>query len=469
MNVQEEIAIKLGLKAGDLKAALADTNSTIKSFAHDGEEGFEGLTESVHGVHQAVRTFHQFLVAGGIFTFLKEFYTMGIEYAKKHKDAQDEDTEALLHFQEGIESSKESIGKFAVVTFGFLDKVTVGWEALAAGIYSVFSGQSFQDGINGLKIAIESERNIAEIAKQHAEDVKKVAEMQNEIAAASKETEKSEFERLSTDQKIESLSAILLADYEKLAVAQEGSIGQAKIKLEIIQGQKELGKALAEQQKEEDEREQNWLDYKDTHREIVENEKDRAYIEAKKKADALLATTQAQTQATLDVASAWSKANLGIADAVNYAQQMLGASKSMIDQWENFSSTITKVGGSITTLSDVQLQALIQKLQIQVSDAKNAAFTSGHPEYLDFNPLYANGVQSLNAAQAESDLRRRFAQTIGVFGQTAAEQQFAPADFARLMQLLNPDQAKAQASDISTLTTTITNLFPTAAAGARKV
>jgi hypothetical protein len=39
MGLTEEIAIKLGIKAGDLKSVLSDAGATIKQFKKEGEGG----------------------------------------------------------------------------------------------------------------------------------------------------------------------------------------------------------------------------------------------------------------------------------------------------------------------------------------------------------------------------------------------------------------------------------------------
>ena len=100
----DEIAIKLGIQTGDLKAALSDANAKITDFGSQGARSVDGLTAAVHETHSALRTLHQFLLAGGLVEVIKKFYETAISYADKHKELTDEETESVRRFGETLKT-----------------------------------------------------------------------------------------------------------------------------------------------------------------------------------------------------------------------------------------------------------------------------------------------------------------------------------------------------------------------------
>lgn len=461
MSTVDEIAIKLGLKSGDLKAALADANASIKNFGESGAHSVDGLTGAIHETHLAMRTFHQFLVAGGIFTVVKEFWTMATEYAKKHKDEVDSNVAAVLDFQEGIEHVRDSIGAAAAATFGFLDKAIEGWEALAAGTQAALSGETFASGVRGLQAVEASTRGIAEIEKARAETLKQIDAINDVVAKKEADLKWVEFERLDTATKTNVMIATLQDKFDVLNSTEEKSLAHAQAKLDILFLQNKAQKVLADQEKEDEQKEQAWLDYVGTKKELDLERTLRSEAEQAKLRQDAITDAEVLTNQSLELAQAWEKANLGIANADEYMKQMAITSASMIAQWEKYSQNFGSSGGNrVTGLSDTALQALIAKLTGEITTATNQAVTAGHTDYLAFNPAYQQAQLERQNAQREVDLRSNFRQTVAAFGQNAAEQQFAPNDYQRLLQYLNPDQAKAQASDIAGIASTLKQLFP---------
>ena len=132
--------------------------------------------------------------------------------------------------------------------------------------------------------------------------------------------------------------------------------------------------------------------------------------------------------------------------------------------WNNFQGTFNSVGGSVSSLSDVQLQGLILKLQNQQSSQRlpygnNTAAEAYDPVLQETNLMLAN-------AQAEAQTRANYKTIVSAFGQNYAEANLDAPTYNRLSQLYSGTLATAQATNISTIAGTLVNLFPNQAPAA---
>jgi hypothetical protein len=138
---------------------------------------------------------------------------------------------------------------------------------------------------------------------------------------------------------------------------------------------------------------------------------------------------------------------------------------SFIAAWKGFSMSLGNKG-DIRNLSDTQLSTLANKLQRQLADVSLQG--QQNPFYdAEFDPMAQSTRLNLEDVKKEIALRAGFQSTVSKFGQNYAEAAYAPDDFSRLLQYLDPDQAKQQAADTATIATVLKNVFPKAASNTR--
>lgn len=163
----EEIAIKFGLKPGDVKAGLADLGVDIKKFKKAGESTEDdGLLGTMKKLKRSVNDFKDLLVAGGIGTAVVNFFQLAIDTANKSTDATDESARAVREFGKGVDEAKGVLGTFAVTAVGAFNKL----------------GSAIGDGINILRSFIQNGRKGFEVW----------ASLEDAVAATSKAAEEAE-------------------------------------------------------------------------------------------------------------------------------------------------------------------------------------------------------------------------------------------------------------------------------------
>lgn len=134
MALADEIAVKLGIRTTEFKAALKDANVEIAKFKQAGTFGEnEGLGATVSGIHHKMRALHQFLLAGGLLTIARELFVKGAEYAKTYSGAIDDDVEAMKRLQDATTGLSATVGKAVVGVAGFMEKVGLLAGALVYG------------------------------------------------------------------------------------------------------------------------------------------------------------------------------------------------------------------------------------------------------------------------------------------------------------------------------------------------
>ncbi len=452
MSAVDEIAIKLGIQTGDLKAALSDANASIKQFGTEGAHHADGLTAAVHETHSAFRTLHQFLLAGGLVEAIKGFYETAIKYADKHAESTDNQIQATRRFKEYLEDTTGSIGYLASKTLGFFTEAGEGW-----GYFIARLAHGAEQADKAIEINTAAAENLKNIAEKHKEALKEIEFLEKSNAELEEKRAATEFAALDHATQRVQLAAAIKDEIAHAATLEENSVEFQKTKNIVLQQQDMLVKLIGEddhaaavkQKKDDEEKEANWQDYleakEEGDRHSRERAEDAADAEKKAQADKLAAMYKA-----LELEDAAVKKVNDEADAIARAAI----------EWGNFSAKFNSVGGSVQTLSQVQLDALVVKLQAQQSVQQQAHNGDLNAAY---DPLLQETNLMLANAQKEQQLRRDFQQTIAGFGSTYAETHFDAQTFDRLSQLFNPDQAKASAQDLSLIAGTLKTLFPTAA------
>ncbi len=123
MAVVDEIAIKLGIQTGDLKAALADADASIKKFKGSaGGREKSDLEESIEGAKKSLRGLKELFVAGGVFEAVRSFFDMAITNARNAKGAIDENFEAVRRFGDGMEAAAGTLKNWSTELLGFFNR-----------------------------------------------------------------------------------------------------------------------------------------------------------------------------------------------------------------------------------------------------------------------------------------------------------------------------------------------------------
>lgn len=251
MAAVDEIAIKLGIQTGDLKAALSDANASIKEFGESGKHHAEGLTGAIHETSQSVRLLHHALTAGGLITVFKEVYELAIDYAEKYKGATDEDVESVDHLKESLETAKDNVGGFAASLIGFGDRYVTMLEAAAAALKSSFTGEGFAAGIANFLVIEKSSENIADLAKKRSETEKELAEITQKNVDLEGKIAWQEFDALDHATQRASLADRISTNLEEASKLEENSVEFQKKKNIILTDQERLQKLLTEDAKED--------------------------------------------------------------------------------------------------------------------------------------------------------------------------------------------------------------------------
>jgi hypothetical protein len=99
MNATEEIAIKLGLKTGDLKAALADVGASIKKLKKDGEDSNVGFLKSFNEFKRGFRDMKDVIMGAGVVQAILGINEAAQKFAENYKGAFDENVAATLRLK----------------------------------------------------------------------------------------------------------------------------------------------------------------------------------------------------------------------------------------------------------------------------------------------------------------------------------------------------------------------------------
>lgn len=204
MAATEEIAIRLGVKSGDLKAALLDAGASIKKFKKEGESGpNEGLLGTLKKSRQGLEDLKSVFLGGAAAAAVKGFFGMAIDAANKSTDATDTNAAAVREFAKGLDEAKGIAASLAVTTVGAFNKlgaaigdtVNIVRSFIENGLQGFEVWARVQDAVVATgKAAEESERRLAEVRKKNGA----------EFLAITKELE--QIEKKMADQKLKGLT-----------------------------------------------------------------------------------------------------------------------------------------------------------------------------------------------------------------------------------------------------------------------
>lgn len=203
MAAVDEIAIKLGVKTGDLKAALSDAGASIKKFKKEGESGAdEGLVGTLKKSTKGLNDLKNVLLGGAIAGAVKGFFQLAIDAAQKSTDATDTNAAAVREFAKGLDEAKGIAASIAVTAVGAFNKL-----GGAIGDTINIAKSFIANGTQGFEVwartqdAIEATGKAAEAAEKRLADVRK--KNGAEFLAITKEL--ADIEQKARDQKLKGL------------------------------------------------------------------------------------------------------------------------------------------------------------------------------------------------------------------------------------------------------------------------
>ncbi len=473
----DEIAIKLGIQKGDLKAALADSNAEIKAFGEHGSHDVGALTEAIHETHKAMRLFHQFLMAGGLVEAFKEIFEKGISYAEKHKDLMDENTQATRRFGETLKTDSDLIGSLLNQVIGFAARAGEGW----AELYTAITIGS-EKAHNAQEINEAAEENLKKLAEARKDTIKEIARLTDEAAAKEVERGWADFEALGIMEKMELLEGAIVEGLEKASHLEEQSLEFQKTKRDVLEYQSKLIKLAAEDEKETAKRQEEAVkkefdDITKLHEKQIKNTKEAAILLLKGKENLTAVekeqlkllqgqTTEAAQQ--VETQALYQKLLEGtilpgekerlkvLVGQTDEAKKQHAEAQATVDVWLGYKDKVNQTGGSVNALSDAQLEALRRKLAGQISEEEVNTLPQNRP----YNFALQQYQASLYSVNEEQQLRSKFRGTVDFFGSGYAETHFDPAVFDRLSSMLDPAQQTRQAKSIDAIAGTLKNLFP---------
>lgn len=585
----EEIAIKLGIKNADLKAALADSGAAIKSFKEKGESGavsvgnvFGKLADKVGGLRDVTSSLAVALglnlekIAESVARAITGFSQAEEEATKKFVELQTANTEESIR-QIRKRGTEEQQYQAALANRAALQKKIVEFNVMESVIVAGIADEYGRDILPPQKELVVSVQKQLELEQLKSEQLKinativdyeaKKAEerkqkteesSRNEYANSVKQRdaarelmtlEERRNSLLSEESALQTVIAIedknskeyaadenRLLDVQKqirstnLEIAKGLSLGEKedlelfRLKVKAKQAETDETKTLTIAEKarlltltlqlEAQKRalEVNQLYAKLLNGTITQAEQDRlkrlldlnrlqelygklldGTITPSERSELAVLIQQTdevgkQLRKKLDIIAATTKQADAIDDVSNGEQGVTDELRKQIpliskaaDEEERRARAVLQAkmlaggGGNIKTtgasasqLNDVQLDQLIQNLNKQLGPIKSAdSMVGGVGGFLGtYKSIEQRLLQNtLDQAIAEKNLRSDFIQTITAFGDEGAQRAFSPSDYDRLKNLFNPDLAKKQGTDISSIAQTLKNLFPDQWAG----
>jgi len=556
MAAVDEIAIKLGIKTGDLKAALADAGAAVKKFKKDGQEDDKNsLAKQFSRAKEGLEKFRSVLAGAGLVAIFRQLTDAANKFAEDYTGAYDEAVGATLRLKQSQDdlggTVSKIVGRIGVELVGAMDKFGTAVGALVYGTDAASTAllqleeankKAFDDA--KLKKFREEEEKLAKVTRENAlqslsdndkinmlagefvkllqeqaklkkdsiEYVKKQIEVETKRGELNKqeaETRKREeddrkkaAEELAREEK--SMNDDRARNYAKLGELFDKERESRRESLTLGQQQKDLLAEEVDLQNELADLEEGSAEYNEIYGRLLENrakfrkteaeagktnleiaklllipEEKRTEIQKEQLRILMGETTEHEQQLELQRLLNIGVENLTAAERNRLAvltgqtaqlEEQDAISKMLLDreaQIQKARSGTVKQTGDVRNLSDVQLDQLIQDLNKKISLQK-AAFPNdqkagGRKPFEQV--LYE---QNLTAAQKERDLRSSFNQTSSFFGQDYAERQYAPDDFSRLSQLMNPDQAKKDSNNLAVVTSGLQTLFPDKFTGAQR-
>jgi hypothetical protein len=476
----EEIAIKLGIRNADLKAALADSGLAIKRFKKDGEStGDDGLLGTLKKSTKALTDFRSLFLSGAIAAAVTGFYRLAVDHANKVTDATDENSRAVRDFAKALDETKGAAGSLATTVIGTVnrlgeaigDAVNITRSFIANGRDGFEVWARVQDLIVATTGEAEAaERRLAEVRKKHGAEFLAIT---REIASTEEKARDQRLKGLTVYETERNLFARVAELKAQLANFDGAEIERRRLMLDLAKAQlaaddatlavKKDQAAQAKKRAEEEEEEyakrfENDMFNLEQLRKQKEEAKEQLAIKKQLVITARLEQVEAEKLITYE-----------LSEQVRAAAQ-LNEEKARAAAIDRSRKGTIEQRGDVRNLNETQLDQLIQNLNrqlgpIKASDASYGGVGTAIGSYKSIEQLMLQ--QNLDAAIAEARLRRDFAQTLARFGDEKAQRMFAPADYERLAQLFNPDLQKQQAAALTSIDRTLGNLFPQQYAGRR--
>lgn len=463
MAVVDEIAVKLGIQKGDLKAALLDANADIKTFGAQGKGHVDGLTGAIKETGKAMQTFRQLLAAGGMIEAVRGFYDLAINYAKEHTKDTDDQTEAVRRFGEQIKSTGNIAGKTATQVLGVLNQIGEGF-----GIAFTMQFQSLDKTLAAIKANEEAERNLLTIEQARIDVKKGMLELDEKIAGAQVKRNTAEFESLDINTRIAALVKGIQEQFVILNSTEVESLKHKQAALQILTWQerllKDMGTAEKEQaaaRKTQRDNEARWRDEdREEAQEVLEFHR-MIIAERKAAADELRRKQEEVTAEAKRTDDAFIAGTTSVYRMVDGVATLVEKTKGFIAEWNKFQ---TSVSGSANygQMSDAAIRGQIKKQQDLLNSltsqgvlVRNASMTG------DFGSWQSAMLANDQIAQAQLELTRRstIRSTVSQFGTDAAVMQFGDSAVNRATASQSSD-ARNQTLLLNSIAQTVNRVFP---------
>lgn len=239
MAAVDEIAIKLGIKTGDLKAALADAGAAVKKFKKEGQEDDKNsLAKQFARAKEGLEKFRSVLAGAGLVAIFRQLTDAANKFADDYTGAYDEAVGATLRLKEtqndlGATVSK-LVGRIGVELVGAMDKFGIVVGSL------VYGTDAASDALNQLDAANKKAFDDAK-AKKFREEQEKLAKVMRDNA----------LQALTDNDKINMLAGEFVKLLQEQAKLQKDSIEYVKKTIEVETKRGELNKQEAETRKRE--------------------------------------------------------------------------------------------------------------------------------------------------------------------------------------------------------------------------
>lgn len=538
MAAVDEIAIKLGLKTGDLKAALADVGAQIKSLKQAGTDSNRGFLDSFKDFKKGFQDLKSVIAGAGIVGAILQINETAQRFAENWKGGFDEDVAATLRLKEAGQDLgsviQNTLGRAAVTVIGTMEKLGTAVGALVYGV------DAASDALNKLDAENKKAFDDAKLKKLREEEEKLAKVRRDAALAAASEGEKinllaAEYVRLLQEQRklqagtvefirkqaeIEAAASALrkqdadvrrkewedrqkAADdafeeqqreraeteknLEKLAELREKETDFARERLTLGQQQQEILREEASLVRELADLEEGSAEFNQKYNRLLEvraalrkteTEAGRTNIEIAKlllipenqRTDLQKEQLKLLTGETTEHKQQLELANLlqrGVenltADEKARLLVLTGQTAELktqtaeLEKQRGLKVTVTQKG-DVTKVSDVQLDQVIQNLNKQIAALK-ASYGATLP--LGYKPPELVILENaLFNAKKEQDLRRDFRNQYNTFGSEFVERNYAPSDFDRLLQLINPDLAKKDSHNLAVIAEGLAKVMP---------
>lgn len=239
MAAVDEIAIKLGIKTGDLKAALADAGATVKKFKKDAEgDDKNSLAKQFAAAKQGIEKFRSVLAGAGLVAIFKQLGEAATKFAEDYTGAYDEaiaSTLRLKNEQKDLSSIIAGIvGRVGVELNNAMDKFGT---AVGAIVYGT-------DAASDALLRLQAEN-------RKAFDDAKLKAFREEQDKLAKVVRDNALQQADENQKINILAGEFIKLLQEQAKLKKDSIEYVKKSIEVETKRGELAKQDAEVRKKE--------------------------------------------------------------------------------------------------------------------------------------------------------------------------------------------------------------------------